>query len=66
MQKQFENENCDFFYKNAIEKYFNRFFIEKFENFFYFEYNKNYKIDIAKENSFTTQKKQSFQKKNRC
>ena len=63
MQKQFENEDCDFFYKNAIEKYFDKFFIEKFENFFYFEYNKNYKIDIAKKSSFTVQKKQSFRKK---
>ena len=63
MQKQIEDDNFNPFYKNAVEKYFDKPTTDKFETFIYFKYHVNYKIDTVKNKLFTADGKQLFKKK---
>ena len=57
LQKKIENENYDSFYKNVIEKYFERLYNDEFEILTYFKYYSNYRFDTAKKKSVTTDDK---------
>ena len=63
LQKQIEDVDSNPFYRDIIEKYFDKPINEKFNDLTYFKYYADYKIDVFKEEPLTNDEKQSFKRR---